>query len=86
MKIEKQAFYQNLHGSCSFQQSLRSELSAALRAAAGQHLAAVRRAHALAETMLLGALTLLRLIRSLHTSSTSLFDGFTDGHRHRSGA
>ena len=45
---------------------------AALRTAAGQHLAAVRRVHALAEAMLLGALALLRLIRSLHSSCTSL--------------
>ena len=65
---------------------LGGQLCAALRAAARQHLAAVGRAHTLAEAMLLGALTLLRLIRSLHSSCTSLFSGFTDGHRHRSGA
>ena len=39
---------------------------AALGAATGQYLAAVRRAHTLAEAMLLGALALLGLIRSLH--------------------
>ena len=58
---------------------------ATLCTAAGQHLAAVCRMHALAETMLLGALALLRLIRSLHSLCTSLFSKFTDGHRHRSG-
>ena len=62
------------------------QLLASLSATRSQHLAAVGRTHALAETMLLGALTLLRLIRSLHSSCTSLFSEFTDGHRHRSGA
>ena len=58
---------------------LGGQLCAALRAAARQHLAAVGRAHALAETMLLGALTLLRLIRSLHSSCTSLFSDLRMG-------
>ena len=66
--------------------SLSRQLSATLSATACKYLAAVGRGHTLTEAVLLGALTLLRLIRSLHTSSTSLFDGFTDGHRHRSGA
>jgi hypothetical protein len=49
------------------------QLCAALCAAASQHLTAVCRAHALAEAVLHGALTLLGLIRSLHSSCTSLF-------------
>ena len=59
---------------------------AALGTATGQYLAAVRRTHTLAETMLLGALTLLGLIRSLHFFVHLPVYGFTDGHRHRSGA
>lgn len=42
------------------------QLSATLSATASQYLAAVRGGHALAEAVLLGALTLLRLERSLH--------------------
>src|SRR5699024_1479959 len=51
----------------SIEALLVGQTRAALRTAAGQHLAAVRRVHALAEAMLLGALALLRLIRSLHS-------------------
>ena len=56
----------------SIEALLVGQTRAALRTAAGQHLAAVRRVHALAEAMLLGALALLRLLRSLHSSCTSL--------------
>ena len=62
------------------------QLSAALSAAASKYLAAVGRGHTLAEAVLLGALTLLRLERSLHNSVHLPVLKFTDGHRHRSGA
>lgn len=50
------------------------QASAALCAAASQHLAAVRGRHSLAETMFLAALTLLRLVSSQHLSSTSYYN------------
>ena len=62
------------------------QLSATLCATASQYLAAVRGGHALAEAVLLGALTLLRLERSLHNFVHLPVLKFTDGHRHRSGA
>ena len=62
------------------------QLSATLCATASQYLAAVRGGHALAEAVLLGALTLLRLERSLHNFVHLPVLNFTDGHRHRSGA
>ena len=49
---------------------LSGELRSALCAAAGKDLAAVLRCHSLAETMLLGALALLRLIRSKHIGTS----------------
>ena len=51
---------------------LGAQLRAALRAAASQYLTAVRGTHTLAEAVLLGTLTLLGLISSLHLSCTSL--------------
>ena len=42
------------------------QASAALSAAAGKHLAAIGSSHSLAETVLLGALTLLGLIGTEH--------------------
>ena len=62
------------------------QLSATLCATASQYLAAVRGGHALAEAVLLGALTLLRLERSRHNFVHLPVLNFTDGHRHRSGA
>ena len=62
------------------------QASAALGAAAGQNLTAVAGGHSLAEAVLLGALTLLRLERSLHNFVHLPVLKFTDGHRHRSGA
>ena len=58
----------------------------ALGTAASQHLTAVAGGHSLAEAVLLGALTLLRLERSLHNFVHLPVLKFTDGHRHRSGA
>ena len=62
------------------------QASAALGTTAGEHLAAILRGHSLAEAVLLGALTLLRLERSLHNFVHLPVLKFTDGHRHRSGA
>ena len=62
------------------------QTGAASCAAAGQDLAAVGGRHSLAEAVLLGALTLLRLERSLHNFVHLPVLKFTDGHRHRSGA
>ena len=72
--------------------SLSRQLSATLSATACKYLAAVGRGHtlagghSLAEAVLLGALTLLRLERSLHNFVHLPVLKFTDGHRHRSGA
>ena len=60
------------------------QASAALCAAASQHLAAVRGRHSLAETMFLAALTLLGLIGSQHLPHTSYYSKNLNGHRHRS--
>ena len=62
------------------------QASAALGAAAGQNLTAVAGGHSLAEAVLLGALTLLRLERSLHNFVHLPVLKFTDGPRHRPGA
>ena len=64
-------------------QRLQSQLLAALRTTASQHLAAILRRHSLAEAMLLAALTLLGLISSQHLPHTSYYPGL-NGHRHRS--
>ena len=66
--------------------SLSRQLSATLSATACKYLAAVGRGHTLTEAVLLGALTLLRLERSLHNFVHLPVLKFTDGHRHRSGA
>lgn len=71
---------------CSVSTVSMGKTGAALRAAAGQNLAAVRSGHALTKAVLLGALTLLRLERSLHNFVHLPVLKFTDGHRHRSGA
>ena len=63
-----------------------SKMSATLSATACKYLAAVGRGHTLTEAVLLGALTLLRLERSLHNFVHLPVLKFTDGHRHRSGA
>ena len=60
--------------------SLSRQLSATLIATA------VGRGHTLTEAVLLRALTLLRLERSLHNFVHLPVLKFTDGHRHRSGA
>ena len=62
------------------------ETGAAACTTAGNDLAAVGSGHSLAEAVLLGALTLLRLERSLHNFVHLPVLKFTDGHRHRSGA
>ena len=66
--------------------ALVGQTGAAACTTAGDNLAAVGSGHSLAEAVLLGALTLLRLERSLHNFVHLPVLKFTDGHRHRSGA
>ena len=61
------------------------QTNAALGAAAGENLAAVLGRHSLAETVLLGALTLLGLISADHVGHfLSYFSTILDGALHRS--
>ena len=51
-----------------------------------ERLSSALRRHTLSESVHLASLTLLGLIRSLHFFVHLPIYGFTDGHRHRSGA
>ena len=64
-----------------FSAYLMGQTGAALRAAAGQNLAAVAGGHSLAEAVLLGTLALLGLIGTEHLCDTSIFIYYSSGSR-----